>query len=63
MNSVSAVQKLIIFIKYVIINIETIPNLQELKNKVEACCRTAEDFTRLYYASLDNRRHVSNVMK
>ncbi|KAH8396201.1 hypothetical protein KR222_005031, partial [Zaprionus bogoriensis] len=31
--------------------------LQELKTKVEACCRTAEDFTRLYYASLDNRRH------
>ncbi|EDW62770.1 NTF2-related export protein-like [Drosophila novamexicana] len=29
----------------------------ELKAKVEACCRTAEDFTRLYYASLDNRRH------
>ncbi|KAL7730965.1 hypothetical protein ACLKA6_014198 [Drosophila palustris] len=29
----------------------------ELKNKVETCCRTSEDFTRLYYASLDNRRH------
>ncbi|XP_034114327.1 NTF2-related export protein-like [Drosophila nasuta] len=29
----------------------------ELRTKVEAACRTAEDFTRLYYASLDNRRH------
>ncbi|KAH8400412.1 hypothetical protein KR215_011686, partial [Drosophila sulfurigaster] len=30
---------------------------KELRTKVEAACRTAEDFTRLYYASLDNRRH------
>ncbi|XP_060655929.1 NTF2-related export protein-like [Drosophila nasuta] len=29
----------------------------ELRTKVEAACRTAEDFTRVYYASLDNRRH------
>ncbi|KAH8402404.1 hypothetical protein KR009_011830, partial [Drosophila setifemur] len=29
----------------------------ELKSKVESCARTAEDFTRLYYASVDNRRH------
>ncbi|ALC39506.1 maker486 [Drosophila busckii] len=29
----------------------------ELKSTVESACRTAEDFTRLYYASLDNRRH------
>ncbi|ALC43441.1 Nxt1 [Drosophila busckii] len=29
----------------------------ELKTKVESACRTAEEFTRLYYASLDNRRH------
>ncbi|EDV99104.1 NTF2-related export protein [Drosophila grimshawi] len=28
----------------------------DLKSKIEACCRTAEDFTRLYYATLDNRR-------
>ncbi|XP_030387225.1 NTF2-related export protein isoform X1 [Scaptodrosophila lebanonensis] len=28
----------------------------ELKSKVEACSRTAEDFTRIYYASFDNRR-------
>ncbi|KAH8290377.1 hypothetical protein KR054_002374, partial [Drosophila jambulina] len=30
---------------------------QELRTKIENCARTAEDFTRLYYASLDNRRH------
>ncbi|EDW31304.1 GL11070 [Drosophila persimilis] len=29
----------------------------ELKIKVERCAHTAEDFTRLYYASFDNRRH------
>ncbi|KAH8280552.1 hypothetical protein KR018_009799, partial [Drosophila ironensis] len=31
--------------------------LQELKTKIETCARTAEDFTRLYYASVDSRRH------
>ncbi|KAH8336959.1 hypothetical protein KR059_009302, partial [Drosophila kikkawai] len=30
---------------------------QDLRTKIENCARTAEDFTRLYYASLDNRRH------
>ncbi|XP_030387226.1 NTF2-related export protein isoform X2 [Scaptodrosophila lebanonensis] len=30
----------------------------ELKSKVEACSRTAEDFTRIYYASFDNRRQL-----
>ncbi|KAH8318306.1 hypothetical protein KR074_002046 [Drosophila pseudoananassae] len=30
---------------------------KELKSKIESCARTAEDFTRLYYASVDNRRH------
>ncbi|XP_016982672.1 NTF2-related export protein-like [Drosophila rhopaloa] len=28
----------------------------ELKRKVESCAHTAEDFARLYYASIDNRR-------
>ncbi|XP_065368221.1 NTF2-related export protein [Calliphora vicina] len=32
----------------------------ELKSKVEACCRTAEDFTKLYYQSFDKRRHQMN---
>ncbi|ALC48574.1 maker282 [Drosophila busckii] len=31
--------------------------MNELRTKVESANRTAEDFTRLYYASLDNRRH------
>ncbi|EDW62769.2 NTF2-related export protein [Drosophila virilis] len=30
---------------------------RDLRAKIEACNRTAEEFTRLYYASLDNRRH------
>ncbi|XP_017070518.1 NTF2-related export protein [Drosophila eugracilis] len=29
----------------------------ELKAKIESCARTADTFTRLYYASVDNRRH------
>lgn len=33
--------------------------LKELKGKIEACSRTAEDFTKLYYQSFDKRRHVS----
>eukprot|EP00099_Drosophila_melanogaster_P020372 NP_611833.1 NTF2-related export protein 1, isoform A [Drosophila melanogaster] len=28
----------------------------DLKAKVESCARTADTFTRLYYASVDNRR-------
>uniref|UniRef100_A0A1A9WIQ8 NTF2-related export protein n=1 Tax=Glossina brevipalpis TaxID=37001 RepID=A0A1A9WIQ8_9MUSC len=31
-----------------------------LKAKVESCCRTAEDFTKLYYQSFDKRRHQMN---
>ncbi|EDW85963.1 uncharacterized protein Dwil_GK23344 [Drosophila willistoni] len=29
----------------------------DLKSRVEGCVRTAEDFTRIYYASFDSRRH------
>ncbi|XP_034487015.1 NTF2-related export protein-like isoform X2 [Drosophila innubila] len=28
-----------------------------MNNKVESCCKTANVFTRLYYASLDKQRH------
>ncbi|CAD7012077.1 NTF2-related export protein [Ceratitis capitata] len=28
-----------------------------LRSKVESCCRTAEDFTKLFYTSFDKRRH------
>nr|NP_001286783.1 NTF2-related export protein 1, isoform B [Drosophila melanogaster]AHN56578.1 NTF2-related export protein 1, isoform B [Drosophila melanogaster] len=30
----------------------------DLKAKVESCARTADTFTRLYYASVDNRRQI-----
>lgn len=31
----------------------------KLKGEISQACRTAEDFTKLYYESLDKRRHVS----
>lgn len=33
--------------------------IQEFRSKVEESSRTAEDFTKLYYDSLDKKRHVS----
>lgn len=33
--------------------------LQELRTKIDQACRTAEEFTKLYYESLDKRRYVS----
>lgn len=32
---------------------------QTLKGKVDQACRTADEFTKLYYESVDKRRHVS----
>ncbi|XP_055855880.1 NTF2-related export protein [Episyrphus balteatus] len=32
----------------------------ELRGKIEACCRTAEEFTKLYYKSFDKSRHQMN---
>ncbi|XP_011166085.1 NTF2-related export protein [Solenopsis invicta] len=31
---------------------------QDLKSKIDQACRTAEEFTKLYYESLDKRRHL-----
>lgn len=31
----------------------------EFRSKVDESSRTAEDFTKLYYDSLDKKRHVS----
>jgi len=31
-----------------------------LKAKIDQACRTAEEFTKLYYEYLDKRRYVSN---
>lgn len=31
---------------------------QELKTEVDQACRTAEDFTKHYYESMDKRRHL-----
>lgn len=31
----------------------------EFRSKVDESVRTAEDFTKLYYDSLDKKRHVS----
>lgn len=35
--------------------------LQELRTKIDQACRTAEEFTKLYYESLDKRRYVSHT--
>lgn len=37
--------------------------LQELRSKIDTACRTAEEFTKLYYESLDKRRYVSYTYK
>ncbi|XP_057341967.1 NTF2-related export protein [Microplitis mediator] len=35
---------------------------QELKSKIDEACRTAEQFTKLYYESLDKRRyHIARL--
>jgi len=35
---------------------------QDLKTKIDQACRTAEDFTKLYYSSLDKQRyHISRL--
>ncbi|XP_053994061.1 NTF2-related export protein isoform X2 [Hylaeus anthracinus] len=35
---------------------------QDLKSKIDQACRTAEEFTKLYYESLDKRRyHISRL--
>lgn len=31
---------------------------QDLKNKIDQACHTAEEFTKLYYESVDKRRHL-----
>lgn len=31
---------------------------QDLKTKIDQACRTAEEFTRLYYETLDKRRYL-----
>ncbi|XP_043518090.1 NTF2-related export protein isoform X2 [Frieseomelitta varia] len=31
---------------------------QDLKTKIDQACRTAEEFTKLYYESLDKRRYL-----
>ena len=36
--------------------------LQELREKIDQACRTAEEFTKVYYESLDKRRHVSSLI-
>lgn len=35
-------------------------HFQDLKAKIDQACRTAEEFTKLYYEYLDKRRYVSN---
>jgi NTF2-related export protein 1/2 len=30
-----------------------------MKTKIDMACHTAEEFTKLYYESVDKRRHVS----
>lgn len=35
---------------------------QNLKNKIDLACRTAEEFTKLYYDTIDKRRHVSRLL-
>lgn len=34
-------------------------NLQEFRTKVQESARTADVFTKLYYESMDKKRHVS----
>lgn len=31
----------------------------DFRSKVDESCRTAEEFTKLYYESVDKKRHVS----
>lgn len=33
--------------------------LLQIKSKIDQACRVAEDFTKLYYETIDKRRHVS----
>lgn len=33
----------------------------DLRSKVDECCRTAEEFTKLYYDTVDKKRHVSDT--
>jgi hypothetical protein len=35
--------------------------IKELRAKIDQACRTAEEFTKLYYESLDKRRYVRYV--
>ncbi|KAL6261427.1 NTF2-related export protein [Pogonomyrmex barbatus] len=35
---------------------------QDLKAKIDQACRTAEDFSKLYYESLDKRRYLISRM-
>ncbi|XP_044733787.1 NTF2-related export protein isoform X2 [Chrysoperla carnea] len=34
----------------------------KLKNEISQACRTAEDFTKLYYESIDKRRHLMSKL-
>ncbi|XP_014484145.1 PREDICTED: NTF2-related export protein [Dinoponera quadriceps] len=35
---------------------------QDLKSKIDQACRTAEEFTKLYYENLDKRRYLLSRM-
>lgn len=37
-------------------------SIQELKSRIEQACRTAEEFTKLYYECIDKKRHVSGSL-
>lgn len=50
----------LIILGYIVILLHLCSLSQDLKTKIDQACRTAEEFTRLYYETLDKRRYVSN---
>lgn len=38
-----------------------IPYLQDVKSKVDQSYQTADEFTKVYYDSVDKKRHVSGA--